>query len=114
VFLHRIAERGIGNQNARAEVADTSAGCMAQTPFPCDTTATAFVKRRTTKSGVLSTALVESYMDERGRPRQRILANMHGGEDELRALGRLVVQRDRLRKERQALELDIEPVQIVL
>src|SRR6478672_2127234 len=69
----------------------------------------AYVKRRTTKTGAISTTLVESYRDERGRPRQRILANLHGAEDTLHALARLAVHRDRLRKERKGLEPDIEP-----
>ena len=67
-----------------------------------DTTlgAMAFVRRRNTKSGGLSTALVESYRDASGRPRQRILANLYGAETPLEALAKLAAQRERLRKER--------------
>jgi chromosome segregation ATPase len=71
----------------------------------------AYVKRRITKSGALSSALVESYRDKDGRPRQRILANLHGAEDALHALARLATQLDRLRKERKALEPDIKHAQ---
>jgi transposase len=71
----------------------------------------AYVRCRTTKTGVLSTALVESYTDGNGRPRQRLLANLHGAEDTLHALARLAAQRNRLRKERSKLEPDIEPAQ---
>ena len=67
----------------------------------------AYIKRRTTKSGDLSTALVESYRNEAGKPRQRILANLHGAESLVAALGRLAAERDRLRKERHQLEPDI-------
>jgi len=71
----------------------------------------AYVKRRTTKTGAISTTLVESYRDERGRPRQRILANLHGAEDTLHARAQLAVNRDRLRKERKQLEPDIPHVE---
>jgi hypothetical protein len=67
----------------------------------------AYVRRRTTKSGTLSTALVESYRDANGKPRQRLLANLHGAEDTLQALARFAVQRDRLRKERAKLEPEL-------
>jgi hypothetical protein len=63
----------------------------------------AYVHRRTTKAGLQSTALVEAYRDDQGRPRQRRLANLHGEPDPLRALAKLAVQRDALRKERDAL-----------
>ena len=46
----------------------------------------AYVRKRTTKAGSVSTTLVESYRDETGRPRQRVLANLHGEPDTLRAL----------------------------
>jgi hypothetical protein len=46
----------------------------------------AYVRRRVTSSGSFSTALVEAYRDDRGRPRQRLLANMHGEPDVMRAL----------------------------
>jgi hypothetical protein len=51
----------------------------------------AFVRERTTKAGSVSTTLVESYRDETGRPRQRILANLHGEPDLARALAKLAV-----------------------
>jgi hypothetical protein len=59
-----------------------------------------FVRRRTAKSGSISTALVEAYRDESGRPRQRILANLHGEPDTLRALAKLKYQQADLRKHR--------------
>jgi hypothetical protein len=52
----------------------------------------AYVRQRTTKTGAVSTALVESYRDAQGRPRQRLLANLHGEPDTLRALARLTVR----------------------
>lgn len=70
-----------------------------------------FVRSRATKAGTVSTALVESYRDEHGKPRQRILANLHGAPDAVHALGKLAVQRDRLRKERAELEPDIPHVE---
>jgi hypothetical protein len=63
----------------------------------------AYVRRRTTKAGSVSTALVEAYRDENGRPRQRMLANLHGQPDTLKALAMLAAQRDALRKEREPL-----------
>jgi chromosome segregation ATPase len=62
--------------------------------------AMAYVVHRTTKAGSVSTALVESYRDGGGRPRQRLLANLYGEPDTLRALAKLAVQRDLLRKEK--------------
>jgi chromosome segregation ATPase len=62
-----------------------------------------YVRRRTTRAGTVSTALVESYRDPQGRPRQRLLANLHGEPDTLRALAKLAAQRDALRKERESL-----------
>jgi hypothetical protein len=56
----------------------------------------AFVVRRTTKAGSLSTALVESYRDEQGRPRQRHLANLHGELTPLEALAKLALSHDLL------------------
>jgi hypothetical protein len=67
----------------------------------------AFVRRRTTKTGVISTALVESYRDKDGKPRHRILANLHGADSLPEALGRLAAERDRFRKERATLEPDL-------
>jgi hypothetical protein len=66
----------------------------------------AYVRRRTTKAGAISTALVEAYRDGGGRPRQRLLANLHGEPDTLRALAKLAAQRDTLRKERDTLTAD--------
>jgi hypothetical protein len=66
----------------------------------------AYTRRRTTKAGAISTALVESYRDEKGRPRQRLLANLHGEPDTLRALAKLAAQRETLRKEKEALATD--------
>jgi hypothetical protein len=61
----------------------------------------AFVRTRGT-----ATALIEAYRDERGRPRQRLLANLHGEPDTLSALAKLAVRRDGLRKERDTLTAD--------
>jgi hypothetical protein len=62
----------------------------------------AYVRKRTTKSGSVSTALIEAYRDESGRPRQRVLANLHGEPDTLRALAKLMLKRDALLAEREA------------
>ena len=67
----------------------------------------AFVRRRKTKSGGVSMALVEAYRDANGRPRQRILANLYGAATPLEALAKLAAQRERLRKEKGALESEI-------
>jgi Ribonuclease G/E len=64
-----------------------------------------FVRTRITKTGETSTSLVESYRKD-GKPRQRLLANLHGTSSTAEALGRLAAQRDRLRKELAELELD--------
>jgi hypothetical protein len=63
----------------------------------------AHIRQRITKAGSVSTALVESYRDARGQPRQRLIANLHGESDTLRALARLAVQRDALRQQRKEL-----------
>ena len=60
----------------------------------------AFIKRRKTRSGGVSTALVEAYRDADGRPRQRILANLYGAVTPLEALAMLAAQRELLRKEK--------------
>jgi len=60
----------------------------------------AYVRKRTTKAGSVSTMLVEAYRDKNGHPRQRILANMHGEPDTLRALAKLAAMREALRQER--------------
>jgi hypothetical protein len=61
----------------------------------------AYVRRRITKAGEFSTALVEAYRDDQGRPRQRLLVNMHGEPDILRALARLAVQATLVTDQRQ-------------
>ena len=61
----------------------------------------AFIRKRRTSSGNLSTALVEPYRDSAGRPRQRVLANLYGCETTLEALAKLSAQRQRLRQERE-------------
>ena len=68
----------------------------------------AFVRRRTTKAGTVSTTLVESYRNEQGEPRQRVVANLHGADTPLEALAKLAAQREQLREERAALEPDLE------
>jgi hypothetical protein len=57
-----------------------------------------YVRTRTTKAGATSTTLVEAYRDEKGRPRQRVLANLHGEPDALSALVKLAYQREELQK----------------
>ena len=54
----------------------------------------AFVRKRTTKAGSVSTTLVEAYRDKNDRPRQRILANLHGEPDTLGALAKLTLKRE--------------------
>ena len=49
----------------------------------------------------VSTTLVESYRDEAGRPRQRILANLHGEPDTLRAQAKLAVMHNSLLRSRE-------------
>ena len=63
----------------------------------------AYVRQRTTKAGAISTTLVAAYRDGNSRPRQRILANLHGEPSTLAALAKLAAQRDLLRKERETL-----------
>ena len=60
----------------------------------------AYIRKRTTKAGSVSTTLVESYRDEMGRPRQRVLANLHGEPDLTRALAKLVTLHELLLKQR--------------
>jgi len=60
----------------------------------------AYARKRTTKAGSVSTALVEAYRDNSGRPRQRVLANLHGEPDTLRALAKLAVNHDLLLEQR--------------
>ena len=68
----------------------------------------AFVRQRKTKAGFISTALIESYRDGLGRPRQRILANLYGAPDTTVALAKLTAQRRLLRKENRTLTSDLE------
>ena len=49
----------------------------------------------------VSTTLMESYRDEQGRPRQRVLANLHGEPDTLRALAKLALMHDALLQQRE-------------
>lgn len=67
----------------------------------------AFIRTRKTRTGVISTALVESYRRD-GKSRHRIIANLHGAESLTVALGRLAAKRDRFREERQRLEPSIK------
>jgi hypothetical protein len=63
-----------------------------------------YVKTRKNRvSEAISTTLVEAYRDDKGRPRQRVLANLHGEPDALSALAKLAARRDALRKEQEAL-----------
>jgi hypothetical protein len=57
----------------------------------------AYIRTRTTKAGSISTTLVQAYRDHAGRPRQRILANLHGEPDLLRALAKLTLMHAALR-----------------
>ncbi len=74
----------------------------------------AFVRRRATTSGGLfttpgvCTTLVESYRDTSGRPRQRILANLHGEATTLEALAKLAALRERLREEKAGFDRDLK------
>ena len=74
----------------------------------------AFVRRRVTTSGGLfttpgvCTTLIESYRDTQGRPRQRILANLHGEATPLEALAKLAALRERLREEKAGLDRDLK------
>jgi len=60
----------------------------------------AYFRQRITKAGTVSTALVESGQ---GEPRQRVLVNLHGEPDTLRAVARLTVRRTSLLAERKEL-----------
>jgi hypothetical protein len=61
----------------------------------------AFVRTRGT-----TTALIEAYRDENGRPRQRLVANLHGESSVLSALAKLAARRKALRTELDALQQD--------
>jgi len=67
----------------------------------------AFIRRRITKTGAVSTALIEAFRSRDGKPRHRLVANLRGAESLTVALGRLAAERDKLRKERQQLEPDV-------
>jgi hypothetical protein len=64
--------------------------------------------RETTRAGTISTALVEAYRDKQGRPRQRVLANLRGEPEPLKALAKLAAQREALRKEGKVLVAEAE------
>jgi len=63
----------------------------------------AYIRRRTSKNGSVSTTLIEAYLDDQGRPRQRVLANLHGESTSLDALAKLTVQIEELRTRRDEL-----------
>ena len=85
---------------------------VAQDRLLCDTTGMAFIRKQITKTGAVSTALVNSYRDG-GKVRHRLIANLHGAETLAIALGQLAAERDRLRKERAKQEPDLEAVRWV-
>ena len=66
-----------------------------------------FTRKRTSKAGSISTTLVESYRNEAGRPRIRILANLHGERDTLSALAKLAALRANLREEKETLDEEL-------
>jgi hypothetical protein len=68
----------------------------------------AFVRKRTTKAGSTSTALVEAYRDHNGRSRHRILANLHGEPDALSAIAKLMALHSGLRSEQDAMLKELE------
>ena len=68
-----------------------------------------FVRSRTTKTGTLSTALVEAYRDN-GRPRQRLLANLHGEPTALKALAKLIFMMDTLSAEMDELAPQVDGI----
>ena len=78
---------------------------MARGAFLCDTTEWHSSEERITKTGAVSTALIESYRDG-GKVRHRIIANLHGAELLTVALGRLAAERDYLRRKLEELEPD--------
>jgi hypothetical protein len=59
----------------------------------------AFVRTRGT-----TTALIEAYRDKDGRPRQRLVANLHGEPDTLSPLAKLAARREALRAELASLQ----------
>src|SRR5262245_35857587 len=56
----------------------------------------AYVRTRTSMAGTVSTALMKAYRDDQGRPRQRLIVNLHGEPDALCALAKLTYMRKRL------------------
>jgi hypothetical protein len=66
----------------------------------------AFVRTRRSKAGAISTVLLEAYRDDQGRPRHRVLANLHGEPDLLNALAKLAARREALRKEQKTLDAE--------
>ncbi len=71
----------------------------------------AFVRKRKAGDGLmglgeatLSTTLVESYREAEGRPRQRVLASMHGEKTTLSALAKVAAIRANLREEKADLD----------
>jgi hypothetical protein len=69
-----------------------------------------FVRKRTTRAGSISTALVEAYRDHDGRPRHRILANLHGEPDVLSAIAKLARLRDALWDEQDDMVKEVEEI----
>jgi hypothetical protein len=63
----------------------------------------AYIRRKASKNGSVSTTLVETYRDDQGRPRERALANLHGESTSLDALAKLTVQIEELRTHRDEL-----------
>ena len=55
-------------------------------------------------ASTLSTTLVESYRNAQGRPRQRVLANLHGEKTTLAALAKIAAIRASLREEKSDLD----------
>jgi hypothetical protein len=70
----------------------------------------AFVRKRATKAGSTSTALVEAYRDHNGRSRHRILANLHGEPDVLSAIAKLMVLHSGLRSEQDSMVKEVEEI----
>jgi hypothetical protein len=65
----------------------------------------AFIRRRTTRRGLVSTALVESYHGKSAIAlSQTFIANLHGAESLAAALGRLAAKNEAVRKKRAELE----------
>jgi chromosome segregation ATPase len=69
-----------------------------------------FIRKRITKAGSVSTALVESSRNAKGKPCQRLIANLHGAETLEAALGKLVAERWALREELTVLSPEVPTV----